>query len=126
MQRLKKEVGNEESWDQVVTQFKREGKEKAEVIRVVDEETAKRGIKILNTSIAIQALGTSKEGKNIDVIHLTKELEGATLERIIIQPKQEKEGSAEGWEFSWDLITLRFKQRKGEALIGTPVEQLKR
>ena len=54
---------------------------------MVDEESAKRAIKILNAGIGIQNIMLNKEVKGLDILYLTKEEADKTLQRIIIRMK---------------------------------------
>ena len=90
----------------------------------MDETSAKRAIEILNACISIQDLASSEEVKGVDVLHLTKEEEDKTLERMIIRIKYNKVASVTGGEYTWDLITTRLKVKRGKKLPGTPEQQL--
>ena len=67
---------------------------------MVDEESAKRVIEILNMGIAIQDLASSREAEGLDVSHLIKEVGDKTLERVILRVKDNTGASAEGGEFT--------------------------
>ena len=92
-------------------------------MKVVNEESAKRAIEILNMGITIQDLASSEEVRGLDILHLTKEVEDKTLERIIMRIKDDTRAFVGGGEFTWDLTTTRSKSRK-EKLEGTPAQQL--
>ena len=51
---------------------------------MLDEESVKRTIKILNAGIAIQDFAMSEKEKEVDVPHLIKQEGDKTLEKVII------------------------------------------
>ena len=112
------------SWNHVVTQIEREGREEEEFLKVVDEESAKRAIEILYMGIAIQDLASSKEVKGLDVLYLTKEVKDKTLERVVMRMRNNKGAAVAGGEFTWDLTTPKSKTKRKEKLEGTPAQQL--
>ena len=91
---------------------------------MVDKESAKRAIKILNASIAIQDLASSKEVIGLDILYLTKERGDKTLERIIMRLQDDSWASVTGGEFAWDLTTLRSKSKKKKKLEEMQTQQL--
>ena len=105
-------------------QKEREGREEEEMIKVVDEVSVKRTIEILNASIAIQDLASCEEVQGVDVLHLTKEEEDGTLERVIIRVKDNNEASVTGGEYMWDLTTHKSKSKKRKRLMGMLAQQL--
>ena len=121
---MKKDGDANGSWDNDIRQKEREGREEEEVIKVVNEASAKRAIEMLNASIAIQDLASYEEVKEVDILHLTKEEEDKTLERIIIRVKDNNRAAATGGEYTWDLTTARSKLRRREKLTGTPAQHL--
>ena len=66
----------------------------------MDKALAKRGIKILNTGIAIQCLASCKNAKELDILYLIKEEGDTTLERIIKCMKGNTEANAKGEEYT--------------------------
>ena len=76
---------------------------------MMDENLAKRAIKILTGGITIQNLSSSKNVEGVDILHLTKEKGDNTLERIIMRVKDNARASATGGEFIWNVTTPRLK-----------------
>ena len=114
------------SWDYKFTQMEREGREEAEVLWMVDEDRAKRAIEFLEMGIAIQDLASSQDVKGLDILHLTKEAEDKTLERVTMRMKDDAGAFVEGGEFTWDLTTPKSKTKGKKKLEGTPAQQLAR
>ena len=54
---------------------------------MVENALPKRGIEILNTGIAIYNLASSKDIKELDILHMTKKDFEVTLERVIMIQK---------------------------------------
>ena len=67
---------------------------------MVDKISAKKISKILNAGIAIQDLASSEDVKGLDILHLIKEEEYKTLERVIMRIKYNIGGSVVGEEFT--------------------------
>ena len=77
---LKKDWNINGSWDNDIIWAEREGIEEEESLKVIDEGSVKKAIEILNARIAIQYLASSKEVREVDTLHLTKEDGDRTLE----------------------------------------------
>ena len=58
---MKKDSDTKGTWEHDIMEKEREGREEKEVIKVVDEISAKREIEILKTGITIQDLASCKE-----------------------------------------------------------------
>lgn len=91
-------------------------------MKVVDKESAKRVIEILNISIAIQDLATNQKVKGLDILHLTKEVEDKSLERIIMRIKDNTGASVAGGEFRWDRTIPKSKTKRKVKMEGTPIQ----
>ena len=124
IQVLKKDSNANGSWDHDITQKKREGREEEEMIKEVDEASAKSAIEILNASIAMQDPASYKEVKGVDILYLTKVERDRTLERIIIRIKDNDGALVTGVEYTWNLTTPRSKSKRQKRPTGTLVQQL--
>ena len=112
------------SCDHVVIQIEKVGREEEQALKVLDKESAKRAIEILNMGIAIQDLALSKDVKGLDVLYLNKEVADMTLERVIMRIRNNTGALVAGGEFTWDLMTPRLKTKRKEKLEGTPTQPL--
>ena len=121
---LKMNADVDGAWDKDISQIEQEAREEEEVVKVVNEESAKRAIEILNMGITIQDLASSEDTNWLDMLHLTKEGEDKTLERVIIRIKDENTALVKGGEFTSDLTTLRSKAKRKKKLEGTLAQQL--
>ena len=90
----------------------------------MDEISAKRAIEILNAGIAIQDLAFSEWVKGVDILHLTKEEEDKTLDRVIIRVKDNNGASVTGGKYTYDSTTPRSKSKKRKKLMGRPAQEL--
>ena len=97
---LKKDGDDNDLWDHKVTQAEKEGREDEEVCKVVDKESARRAIEILDSGIVIQDLVSDKEAKKVDFIYFTKESKEGTLERIVVRVKDYNREASLGQEFT--------------------------
>lgn len=93
--------------------------ESEEVLRVVDEKSAKRAIEIFNAAIAIQDLVSNEEAKNVDILYLTKEEEERTLERVIVRVKDHTGAASLVGEFTGELSIPKPMSKRKERLEGT-------
>ena len=80
-----------------------------ETIKVVDEELAKRGIKILNAGIVVQNIPLSKKAKDLDMLDLSNNVGYRRLERVTITMSDTTSALVAGDEFRRDLTALRWK-----------------
>ena len=76
---------------------------------MVDEDSARRAIEILNVGIAIQELTSSEDVEGLDILHLTKEKGDKTMDIVMMRMRDNIGISVEGREFIWDLTTLKSK-----------------
>ena len=67
-----------------------------------------------------------EEVKWLDILHFIKEVEGKSLERVIMRVKDNTRASVVRGEFTWELTTHRSKSKKNKIGDGTLAQQLAR
>ena len=99
VQMLKREGDTNRSCNYDITELEREGRKEKETIKVVDKDSMRRTIEILNVGIAIQDLASSKKVKGLDVLYLTKKKGDKTLESVIMRMRDNTRAAIEVGEF---------------------------